>query len=285
MSEHTAQSEAPEPVFEPVVFDYEGQEIRAINDGFIVWMVAEDLAKILGCSRLYDLTGVIDDDNKGRHTVWSGNGPRTLITLSEYGCYQAIFRSRNSNVRYIRRWMAGTVIPQTIRTGKDARMTPNGTPPRGVPSGSLESTKVDHAHLRDVPTDAKGGAIADLMRDLMRLTPRRRQGPVPPPDHRRFPAVDDLIGATVPDKINKILWLEESSNIMADHCQTLEKMRREWEQDPAFTDHSHPLRKIVNAVTIDIDMAIEIATRLKRHWDEALQRSRPTDPESPSSQT
>jgi len=32
-------------------------------------------------------------------------------------------------------------------------------------------------------------------------------------------------------------------------------------------------------------MAIEIVTRLKRYWDEALQRSRPTDPESPSSQT
>ena len=183
MSEYTTQSEAPGPVFEPVVFDYEGQKLRAINDGFIVWIVAEDLAKILGCSRLYDRTGLIDDEDKGRHTVWTANGPRTLLTLSEYGCYQAIFRSRNANVRYIRRWMAGTVIPQTVRTGNDARTTPNGTPSGGVSSGSLESTKVDQAHLRDVPANEKGVTIEDIMQDLIGLDPRRQ--PDRTADHRR----------------------------------------------------------------------------------------------------
>lgn len=285
MSEHTAQSEAPGPVFEPVVFDYEGRAIRAINDNFLVWLVAADIAEILGYSTDKGLIKAVDDDERGTHTLSTLDGPSTLMTVSVSGCCHAIWSDQKPNGRLIRRWITDTVVPETRRTGKDARTTPNGTPSGGVSSGSLESTKVDQAHLRDVPANEKGVTIEDVMQDLMGLDPRRQHGPFPPPDQRRFPAVDDLIGAADPDKINKILWLEESSKIMADYCRTLEKMRREWEKDPAFRDHTHPLRQIVNAVTIDIDMAIEVVTRLKRHWDEALQRSRPTDPESPSSQT
>ena len=285
MSEHTTQSEAPGPVFEPVVFDYEGRAIRAINDNFLVWLVAADIAEILGYSTENCLIKAVDDDERDTHTLSTLDGPSTLMTVSVSGCYHVIWSDQKPNGRLIRRWITDTVVPETRRTGKDARMTTNGTLSEGHPSGRSKSSGVDQAHLRDVPANEKGVTIEDLMQDLMGLDPHRQHGPVPPPDQRRFPAVDDLIGATDPDKINKIVWLEESSKIMGDHCRTLEKMRREWEQDPAFRDLTHPLRQIVNAVTIDIDMAIEIVTRLKRYWDEALQRSRPTDPESPSSQT
>lgn len=283
MSERTAQSGATGPIFEPVIFTCENHAIRTVNDGFIVWLVANDLAEILGCSSLNDLTRAIDDDDKGLHTVRTGDGTRTLVTLSEYGGYQATFKSRKLNIRDIRRWIAGTVIPETLRIGKDARMPTDDTPPEREPGGRSEPREADHAIFRDEPTDKIGVQFIDMLQDLIRLDPRRRQVPVPLPGLGRYPAVADPIEATAPGRMNKTLLLQDHLMMMAQNYQTMKMIQCQWHQEPAFADCNHPRREVIDEITIHIDRTVEAATRVMRFCEEEFGGSKPFNLHFPAS--
>ncbi|MGC9271627.1 BRO-N domain-containing protein, partial [Acidiphilium sp.] len=118
MRRDKAQSGAPEPALEPVDFIYENHKIRAFDDGEKIWLIADDLAVVLGYSQADRLTRVIDDDEKGTHTVRTLGGPQELLTVSESGCYHAIFKSRKPGAQKFRRWITETVIPEIARTGR-----------------------------------------------------------------------------------------------------------------------------------------------------------------------
>lgn len=175
MSERTAQSGAIGPVFEPVIFTCEDRAIRAINDRFLVWVVAADVVEILGYSTVNHLMKAIDDDEKGTHTVGTIDGPRNFVTLSASGCYHAIFRSRKSNVRDIRRWIASTVVPETRRAGRHDGTPSGDTPSAGEPGDSCEPREADQLSMRFERVFTEAERMHHIRRNLMDVISRRVQ--------------------------------------------------------------------------------------------------------------
>lgn len=143
-----AQSGASEPVLEPVDFIYENQKIRAFDDGENLWLVADDLAVVLGYSQANRLTLVIDEDEVSRHTVTTLRGPKELLTVSESGCYHAIMKSRKPGAQKFRRWITETVIPEIGRTGRYSGAT--GKDDRTLFAETSQAVRRMGSHVRAV---------------------------------------------------------------------------------------------------------------------------------------
>lgn len=118
MTADTNKVELNGRVLEPVEFDFNTHPIRAFTDGEQVWLIADDIANILGYSQADRLTLVVDEDERSHHTVRTLGGPQSLLTVSESGCYHAIFKSRKPGAQKFRRWITGTVLPEIRRTGR-----------------------------------------------------------------------------------------------------------------------------------------------------------------------
>ncbi len=98
-------------------FDYDGQQVRAIDRGGAPWFVAADAAVILGYSATSALTRTLDEDEKGVHTLHTPGGDQQVTVISEPGLYSAILRSRVPGAKAFKRWITHEVIPAIRKTG------------------------------------------------------------------------------------------------------------------------------------------------------------------------
>lgn len=99
------------------VFGFDGADLRAVVVDGEPWFVAADVARILDLGNIHSSIALLDDDEKGVHSVETLGGVQSLVTVSESGLYSLVLRSRKPEARTFKRWLTREVIPAIRRTG------------------------------------------------------------------------------------------------------------------------------------------------------------------------
>jgi prophage antirepressor-like protein len=79
--------------------------------------VAADVAGALDLGNPRSSLALLDDDEKGVHTMDTPGGPQPMAIVNEPGLYSLIFRSRKPEAKAFKRWVTHDVIPQIRKTG------------------------------------------------------------------------------------------------------------------------------------------------------------------------
>lgn len=103
---------------EVIPFDYEGTNFRALQDSAgEPWFVANDVCEALGLSNPRSSLALLDEDEKGVHSMDTPGGTQNLAIVSEAGLYSLILRSRKPEAKAFKRWVTHEVMPAIRRHG------------------------------------------------------------------------------------------------------------------------------------------------------------------------
>lgn len=105
-----------------IPFSYNNSNVRVIKKGNEPWFVTKDVATILGLSNYRTSLALLDDDERGVHTMDTPGGTQELTIINEPGLYSLILRSRKPEAKEFKRWITHEVIPSIRKHG--AYMTP-----------------------------------------------------------------------------------------------------------------------------------------------------------------
>ncbi|ACZ29563.1 prophage antirepressor [Xylanimonas cellulosilytica DSM 15894] len=99
-------------------FDFHGAGVRIITDEHgDPWFVAADVAAALSLGNIHSSLSLLDDDEKGLHTVETLGGAQTTSTVNEPGLYSLVLRSRKPEAKAFKRWVTHDVLPAIRKTG------------------------------------------------------------------------------------------------------------------------------------------------------------------------
>jgi prophage antirepressor-like protein len=114
------------------VFEFEGAEIRCVGTPESPEWIAQDVCKILGLDNVSEALSDLDDDEKGLAKVDTVNTPSTqgfraskgristvtMLTVTEPGLYNLVFKSRKPEAQRFKRWIRHEVLPSIRKTGQ-----------------------------------------------------------------------------------------------------------------------------------------------------------------------
>lgn len=81
------------------------------------WFIANDVCDCLGLADPHTSLALLDEDEKGWHTMPTLGGPQQMVVVSEPGLYSLILRSRKPEAKAFKRWVTHDVIPSIRKTG------------------------------------------------------------------------------------------------------------------------------------------------------------------------
>ena len=96
-------------------FEHDGKAIRTFLVNEVPAVSSADLLAMLDLGR--SSIALLDDDEKGVHTVDTPGGPQSVSYVTESGMYSLVLRSRKKGARLIRRWLVHEVLPEIRATG------------------------------------------------------------------------------------------------------------------------------------------------------------------------
>lgn len=82
------------------------------------WFVAKDVCKILELGNPRSSVALLDDDEKGVHTIDTPGGRQEMSIISESGLYALVFRSRKPEAKSFSKWVRSEVLPAIRKTGR-----------------------------------------------------------------------------------------------------------------------------------------------------------------------
>lgn len=98
--------------------------------------VAKDICAILDLGNPRSSIALLDDDEKGVHSVDTPGGRQQMTTVTEPGFYKLVMRSRKPEAKAFQRWVTHEVLPALRRDGgymvARADETPEETMARAV---------------------------------------------------------------------------------------------------------------------------------------------------------
>jgi prophage antirepressor-like protein len=111
----------------PQVFIYQQNQIRTVMVNGEPWFVASDICEVLGLktseavkgkkNRNYE-DGIDKDDYRdGADSVDTLGGVQKVLTVSEGGLYDLIFKSRKPEAKPFKKWVTHELIPTIRKTG------------------------------------------------------------------------------------------------------------------------------------------------------------------------
>ncbi|MDD3030691.1 MAG: Bro-N domain-containing protein [Alphaproteobacteria bacterium] len=104
-------------------FNFNSNEIRVVRgEGGEPWFVAKDVADVLSLGNSNSSVALLDDDEKGIHTVETLGGNQEMTVVNESGLYSLILRSRKPEAKKFKKWVTSEVLPSIRKHG--AYMTP-----------------------------------------------------------------------------------------------------------------------------------------------------------------
>lgn len=127
----------------PLLFEEEHLVRQVERDGE-VWFVGVDVCRVLGLANPRSSIALLDEDEKGVHTVDTLGGDQELTIVSEAGVYRLVFRSRKPVAERFKRWLAHEVIPSIRRTGgygSAVSAAPGQGEPRPFPDWPMEELR------------------------------------------------------------------------------------------------------------------------------------------------
>ena len=102
---------------------YQDHPVRIIERDGDPWFVAKDVCDILEICNSRRSTSLLDEDERGVHTVNTPSGKQEMTVVSEAGLYSLILKSRKTEAKAFRRWVTHEVLPAIRKTG--AYVVPN----------------------------------------------------------------------------------------------------------------------------------------------------------------
>ncbi|WP_274434822.1 phage antirepressor [Alicyclobacillus sp. ALC3] len=99
------------------LFQFENRDVRVVSIDGEPWFVAKDVCDVLGLSNMRSSLALLDDDEKGVHTMDTLGGKQQVSVVNEPGLYSLILRSRKDEAKRFKRWITHEVIPQIRKTG------------------------------------------------------------------------------------------------------------------------------------------------------------------------
>ncbi|MBN0043094.1 phage antirepressor KilAC domain-containing protein [Streptomyces actuosus] len=114
----------------PHLFHYPqtGQPVRSVPIKGEPWWVALDVAAVLELGNVHSSLALLDDDEKGFHSVETPGGPQQLAVVNEPGLYSLILRSRKPQAKTFKRWITHEVLPSIRKTGSYSVAVPQTLP-------------------------------------------------------------------------------------------------------------------------------------------------------------
>jgi len=92
-------------------------QVRVIEKDGAPWLVAADVCAALDLGNPRSSLALLDDDEKGVHTVDTLGGPQEMATVNEPGLYSLVLRSRKPEAKAFKRWICHEVIPSIRKHG------------------------------------------------------------------------------------------------------------------------------------------------------------------------
>lgn len=121
------------PVSSDTAFQFEGRNVRLVEQDGETWFVATDVARELGYRDAADLTRSLDVDEKGTHTLRTLGGDQVIAIISEPGVYRAIIQRRTNKkhdesltakLTRFQRFVFHDVLPSIRATGSYSAAPP-----------------------------------------------------------------------------------------------------------------------------------------------------------------
>lgn len=100
-----------------VPFNFNDHLVRVIDRGKEPWWVASDLAKVLGYSHVPSMVRMLDDDQKGVHSVRTLGGDQDMTIINESGLYDCVLRSKRPEAKVFRKWVTSDLLPTLRKQG------------------------------------------------------------------------------------------------------------------------------------------------------------------------
>jgi anti-repressor protein len=111
----------------PTPFQFEGRNVRLVEQDGETWFVAADVARELGYGLATDLTKHLDADEKGMYAVHTLGGEQQVTIISEAGVYRAIVQRKLNKKQHdhslfekvsrFQRFVFHDVLPSIRKTG------------------------------------------------------------------------------------------------------------------------------------------------------------------------
>lgn len=95
-----------------------GQRLRTLLRDGAPWFVLNDVGEVLELSNPHSSAALLDDDERGVHSMETPAGPVPIAIVSEPGLYSLILRSRKAAARDFKRWVTHEVLPSIRKTGR-----------------------------------------------------------------------------------------------------------------------------------------------------------------------
>lgn len=99
------------------LFRYNDNEVRVTVVDGDPWFVAADVCAVLEIANPRTSLALLDEDERGVHTVDTLGGPQQVIVINEAGLYSLILRSRKAEAKAFKRWITHDVLPAIRKTG------------------------------------------------------------------------------------------------------------------------------------------------------------------------
>jgi prophage antirepressor-like protein len=132
----------------PLVFTFPetAQYVRSVMIDTQPWWVARDVADVLELGNMRSSLALLDEDEKGVHSMDTPGGVQQIAIVNEPGLYSLILRSRKPQAKAFKRWITHEVIPSIRQTGSysvapPAPRLPDLTTPQGVLALAQEFTR------------------------------------------------------------------------------------------------------------------------------------------------
>lgn len=91
--------------------------LRVVERKVQPWFVAKDVCDILEMGNPRSSLALLDEDEKGVHSMDTPGGKQEMTIISEPGLYSLILRSRKPEAKAFKRWVTHEVIPSIRKTG------------------------------------------------------------------------------------------------------------------------------------------------------------------------
>ena len=135
-------------------------EVRAFNEDEQIFFVAKDVCRALALSNPRSSLALLEDDEKGVHTVDTPGGEQEMTVVTEPGFYRLVLKSRKPEAKAFQRWVTHEVLPALRREGGYMAARADETPEETMARAVLLAQKtIDRQRARVAELEARNAAI------------------------------------------------------------------------------------------------------------------------------
>ena len=100
------------------IFNFHGQDVRAVTINNEPYFVGKDVAGILGYQNgSRDVNRHVDEEDKLKYRFGTSGQDREMIIINESGLYSLILSSKLPQAKEFKRWVTSEVLPTIRKNG------------------------------------------------------------------------------------------------------------------------------------------------------------------------